>query len=104
MQFLSVFAVPAALIFATAAAADDVSQPSNPAPAQTAPPATVQLTVAMPSVPGTDANKIICHQVEYDGMLVRRPQCHTAHEWESRQATRQRELQQLQIRASSHGG
>jgi hypothetical protein len=94
----------AVVAFAFAGGAAATGDASQTVPVQAAPP-TVQVTApaAAQSVPA-NADKLICHQVVYDGMLVRRPQCHSAHEWEARQATRQRELEQLQIRASSHGG
>ena len=95
MRLSHVSVAAAALAFtAGAAAAGEVAQTI---PVQAAP-TTVQVTAPTLS---SGANTLICHQVVYDGMLVRRPQCFTAHQWEARQATRQRELQELQIRAAS---
>jgi hypothetical protein len=101
MRVLHFVAIPAAatLFAAAAAVADAASLPATPAP-QTATAPTVQVTAPTQST-ATGANKLICHQVVYDGMLVHRPQCMTAHEWEARRAMRQRELQQLQVRAAS---
>jgi len=45
------------------------------------------------------STKIICRYMVHEGILIRRPECHSAHEWESLLKNREREIQEFQQRS-----
>ena len=76
----------ASLLAASAALADDA--------AQATPGAAVQMALA-------DAGQArVCSFQIHEGMLLRRPVCRTAHEFESLMRMRQREINEFQVHGS----
>jgi hypothetical protein len=43
--------------------------------------------------------KIICRYVVHQGILIRRPECHSGHEWEALLKNREREIREFQQRS-----
>jgi hypothetical protein len=70
------------------------------ASAQTQQAATAQpAAMAQPVADVSDSNRVICHMIVHEGMLVRTNQCHTQHEWDAIRRNGQQDLQEFQQRS-----
>ncbi len=78
-----------ALLFATgstaASAAGAADAPND---------ARVQTTAALDG-----ATKVVCRYMVHEGIIIRRPECHTVHEWDAILTNRQREIREFQHRS-----
>ena len=81
-----------ALVPLAALAAESADQPAAPA----------QSPKAVQSVSAAEnANPVSCRVLYYQGSLVRRPICLTAHEWERQRILQERLVRQFQIQTLS---
>jgi hypothetical protein len=53
--------------------------------------------------PVSDSQKIICHNMTHEGMLLQTPQCRTQYAWDKERRQQEQWLTELQLRATQTG-
>jgi hypothetical protein len=53
--------------------------------------------------PVSDSQRIVCHNMTHEGMLIQKPQCRTQYAWDKERRLQQQWLTELQLRATQTG-
>jgi hypothetical protein len=55
------------------------------------------------ATPVSDSQKIVCHNMTHQGMLIGKPQCRTQYAWDKERRLQQAQLEDIQRRALQTG-